>query len=607
MSAEIKPGLNPDQLSAQSEVLLPDAIVRQEMISPLEEEAPPEHCGIVVIIPKEPKKLLDTLYLAGSGVAHRGSDNGVGLLSIGGDKLKLIHAEGTYQQALSASLTSETTLNGNVHVQRLKRESIMAGLDEVSELSAVHVRYGTAGDYSVDNDQPSLEIASDNTEVSVSHNGEYPGAEKIRAKIRGEVSPEASDTILITKLLAQEIGYGAGQGVSLGENWDRAFKKVFEENPGAAAQFTFLRDPKTNYWRAYFSRDMDGIRPMIEGNTAEGDLIFASETVAMDEIGGSVVRSLRAGEITSVDSNGQKNILREGQLVQNSSGILSQKEVERLCVMEKIYFGRPDSLEPNPFTDPSEWRSYGQIRDSIGARLAELYGDQVDLDFVVGVPKSGIPYAEGFSRQSRVPYQGIIIHDLNMRVFMQDQHRSAMRALARSKFKIDKRDILKGARVGVFDDTLIRGTEAPAIINLLKDAGASQVDLFLGYTPYNHTCHLGMSTRNYTELAGHRLGLDPYNPDTQALSKEIGAHKTFFLPPADLIELTSLPGHEFKRPNDPTEITLANDQCGGCIFGNYPVDKDGERQSARSSLTVLDRADFRRFRDPNFPEFVHAK
>ncbi len=569
------------------------------------EETPPEHCGIVLIIPKERKKLLDTLYLAGSGLAHRGSDDGIGMATISDNGLKIIHADGTYQGALAPTVSSETKFNGNVVIETLKRVSIRPDLDQPSHLWILHLRYGTHGDWADNNLQPSLEFATDGTEISISHNGEYPGANKIRANLREEVSENASDTILITKLLRQEIGDGAKIGIPLKENWDRAFQRVYDENPGAASQLTLLRDPKTGYWAAYISRDKDGIRPLIEGVTAEGDKMFASETVAFDVISGSSERSLRAGEIIKIDSRGVRTDVRRGQEEQNPSEIELEPLVNRLCVIENIYFGRPDSLEPNPYRPPSEWRSYGGIRESIGRRLAELY--PLELDFIVGVPRSGLPYAEGYAAQIGDEYRQVIVQDLNMRVFLKDRNREAMRALAKSKFKIDRRDGIEGASLGVFDDTLVRGTESPEFIQALRNAGASEVNLFIGYSPYNHPCHLGMSTRGYQELAGYRHNLDPFKPDTRALAKEIGADRLFYLPPIDLLELTSLPGQELVLPEDPLELFLANNQCGACITGRYPVGKDGQRHSAMSPTVVFDPSRLQRVGQPTEPQFVHVK
>lgn len=503
-----------------------------------ETELVQDKCGVVAYFSPEPRSIIPKALTAAYGVQHRGQ---------GGFGLGFISEEGNFISYRRFGLLSDTFR------QPLKFEEgdTPFSLGDRTNAVIVHTRYGTYGDNEIGNLQPCTAKASSGEKIAVIHNGEFVAIDEMKNSVSKGFKEGDSDTYVYTHLLAE----------TNGENWDEKVVKSLTHFKGAY----FLAILAGG--NLYVARDPDGIRPGVLGRHGDS-WIAASETFGLYKLDAEILREVKRGEILRIDKNGIK-VLREGL---NGPG--------NFCVFEKAYFARPESLLPTFERDddsdyPERWISNALFRERCGQMLAQET-PLPQLDFIVGVPDSGIAFAMGYANSLSKPYRPVIIRDHYdengaFRLFQGEEIDAiSEKVLGKLKLVPDRR-IWDGAIVGFGDDSIVRGNESPKITLEAFELGAKEVHWLVGYPQVRYGCHLGVSMRTENELIAARN-----NGDLVKIAQEIGATSVNYISNSGFIKAGILSG-KIKTPEDLREIFLVNGGCGGCITGLYPVDKFGNR------------------------------
>lgn len=386
-------------------------------------------------------------------------------------------------------------------------------LDRLTGKMAVgHTRYSTTGANTVENCQP-LIVNYKNSRVALAHNGNLVNASLLRHELedKGAVFQTSTDSEVIANLISR---YRL-QFTSIEEVLTETIRTI--QGSFAIVMLT----PK----RLIGIRDPMGIRPLCIGRL-DNSYILASETCALDSVGAKVIRDVEPGEIVLIGENGIESI-RVSDLPR------------RLCVFEHIYFARPDS-----FIDGA---SVYHARLEAGRRLAKEH--PVEADLVIGVPDSGLTAAIGFSRESGIPYgEGFIKNRYVGRSFIQPQQ-SQRELSVRIKLNALRNEV-RGKRLVMIDDSIVRGTTSRNIVQILKDAGATEVHMRISSPPVMYPCHFGIDIPSRSQLiaASHSV---------EEIRNFLGADSLGYLSVGGLVESPkSLPNHGF---------------CTGCFTGTYPM------------------------------------
>ncbi len=377
-----------------------------------------------------------------------------------------------------------------------------------------HTRYSTTGSNRQENVQPLLARGSLG-EVAIAHNGNLTNTLTLRARLRdeGETFESTSDTELIARMLAN----------APGATYADKLRRIMPSLQGAYS-LTILSPTEL-----IAVRDPFGVRPLCIGQI-NGHWVVASETCALDTIGAQYVREVEQGEIVVINGDGEEG-LRSFQ---------GQKSAKRAaCLFEYIYFARPDSMIMN--------RSLYLSRQRMGMQLAEEY--PIEADLVIGVPDSATPAAAGYAAARGLPYaDGLIKNRYIGRTFIQPDQQ--MRALG-VKMKFNALSaVLKGKRVVMIDDSIVRGTTSRPLVQLLREAGAAEVHLGISSPPFRWPCYLGLDVARRDELIAARL------ENVADIGREIGVDSIHYLSLDGLVKAIDLPGDSF---------------CIGCFTGNYPM------------------------------------
>ncbi len=396
-----------------------------------------------------------------------------------------------------------------------------AALDRLTGRAAIgHNRYSTTGENLLANAQP-LTAHILGQPFAVGHNGNLVNAGVLREKLshEGAIFQGSNDTECLMHLLARNAKPSLVEGLV----------KVLPQLEGAYS-FVIL-----NGECLVAARDPLGFRPLVLGsldNTEGGKAyVFASESCAFDLIGAKLEREVLPGEVVWVDADGVHS-RRQPELNQNSS------VVQAKCIFEHVYFARPDSLVFG--------QSVYESRKRMGALLAKEFPTEADL--VVPVPDSGVPAALGYSAESGIPFEfGIIRNHYVGRTFIEP--RQNIRSFG-VKIKLNPQTtVLRGRRVVVVDDSLVRGTTCKKIIQLVRAAGASEVHLRITAPPTVGPCYYGVDTPRRAELiASHKT------PDE--ICEFVGADSLKYLSLNGLFSAVQGPSSEF---------------CSACFGGKYPT------------------------------------
>jgi len=328
-----------------------------------------------------------------------------------------------------------------------------------------HTRYSTTGSPRLGNTQPYILETLDGP-LAIGHNGNLVNAPQLRRQLleRGVGLSTSTDSELIIHLLAGARG-----------TWLQRIRQVMTIAEGAYSLTILTREA------VYGVRDPWGLRPLVLGELDNG-LALASESCAFATIGARAVREIEPGEIATIDKNGY-------EIVQ---GVPAEKAA--FCTFEQIYFARPDSRLGG--------RLVHRVRQALGRQLAREA--PVDADIVVPVPDSGTPHAIGYAQESGIDYsEGLIKSRYIGRTFIQptDQLRKDGVAMKFNPLS----DNLRGQRVVLVDDSIVRGNTSGPLVKLLRDAGASEIHMRVACPPIRYPCFMGVDMASQTELiAAHK-------------------------------------------------------------------------------------------------------
>ncbi|RDD62496.1 amidophosphoribosyltransferase [Ferruginivarius sediminum] len=396
-----------------------------------------------------------------------------------------------------------------------------------------HNRYSTEGDTVLRNVQPlfaDLEFGG----FALAHNGNLTNARKLRRELvhRGSLFQSTTDTEVVIHLMA------TAPANTVIERLIHALRQI----EGAYSFVAMTSDQIIGV------RDPLGVRPLVLGKLGDS-YILASETCALDIVGADFIRDVGAGEVVVIDDNGLRS-LRPFPPCQ-----------QRFCIFEHIYFARPDSIV--------EGTSVYEARKRIGAELARE--SHVDADMVVPVPDSGVPAALGYANQANIPFElGIIRNHYVGRTFIEPS--DSIRHLGVKLKHNANRAYLRGKRVVLVDDSIVRGTTSAKIVNMVRQAGAAEVHMRIAAPPTRHPCFYGIDTPSEAELLASQY-------DVAGMAERIGCDSLAFVSFDGMYRAMGEPGRNAAEPQF----------CDACFTGDYPirlVDQE-DRENCRQQLSLL--------------------
>jgi len=409
-----------------------------------------EKCGVIAAwnIPEA----AHITYLGLFALQHRGQE-GAGIIVDDGQKMNGVRGQGLVNQVFPKG--SLTELKGDYAIG--------------------HVRYSTAGGSVARNLQP-LWVESLNFEISIAHNGNLTNATTLRRQLEseGSVFQTSSDTEVILHLISKSKG-----------SFEERLKTALTAVEGAYSLTIMVRENQKT--RVFAVKDPYGFRPLVVGSLGSG-FFAASESCAFDLVGAQVLRELAPGEVIEFSSEGM------------NSWFLPKKVKPAPCVFEWMYFSRPDSIV---FGD-----SVYEVRKRLGKLLAQKdMNDGFRPDLVMGVPDSGIPAAIGYAQESGVPFElGLIRNHYIGRTFI-EPHQSIRDFGVKIK-QNPLKESLRGKRVVVVDDSIVRGTTSKKINQILKDAGVSEIHMRISAPPTVSPCYYGIDTPQESELIGANKSIE---------------------------------------------------------------------------------------------------
>ncbi|KRV48454.1 amidophosphoribosyltransferase [Wenjunlia vitaminophila] len=461
------------------------------------EKGPKDACGVFgVWAPGE--EVAKLTYFGLYALQHRGQES-AGIAVSNGSQILVFKDMGLVSQVFDE--TALSSLSGH--------------------LAIGHTRYSTTGASVWENAQPTFR-ASDNGSIALGHNGNLVNtaelAELVAALPRRQGRPSqaaaTNDTDLITALLAGQYDQD-GAPLSLEE----AAARVLPQVKGAFS-LVFM-DEHT----LYAARDPQGIRPLVLGRLERG-WVVASETAALDIVGASFIREIEPGELVAVDANG----LRATRFAEARP---------KGCVFEYVYLARPD-------TDIAG-RNVHLSRVEMGRRLAKEA--PVEADLVIPTPESGTPAAVGYAEASGIPYgAGLVKNSYVGRTFIQPSQ--TIRQLG-IRLKLNPlKEVIRGKRLVVVDDSIVRGNTQRALVRMLREAGAAEVHIRISSPPIKWPCFFGIDFATRAELIANGLTVEE-------IGTSLGADSLAYISIDSMIEATTI-----AKPN----------LCRACFDGEYPME-----------------------------------
>ena len=467
-----------------------------------------EECGVFGIYNHPDAAALTALGL--HALQHRGQE-AAGIVSFDGQQ---------FNSERRLGLVSENFTKANI-IDRLEGRAAIG-----------HVRYSTTGDTILRNVQPLFaDLAGGG--FACAHNGNLTNALTLRNELvkRGAIFQSTSDTETILQLVARS---------KRRQTVDRLIDALFQIQ--GAYSLVVLTNKKL-----IGARDPLGIRPLVLGDL-DGSPVLASETCALDIIGARFVREIENGEIVVITENGISSVKP------------FPKIAPRPCIFEYIYFSRPDSI--------LDGRSIYDCRKNFGRVLAEESG--VDADVVIPVPDSGVPAALGYAEKSNIPFElGIIRNHYVGRTFIEPTQ--AVRQLGVKRKHNPNKAHVAGKRVVLIDDSIVRGTTSVKIVEMMREAGATEVHMRIASPPITHPDFYGIDTPDKEQLlaANHEL---------EEMRTYIGADSLAFLTVDGVYRAM---GHMQGRNPDQPQYT------DHCFTGDYPTplaDQSGNEKVQQLSL-----------------------
>lgn len=395
-----------------------------------------------------------------------------------------------------------------------------------------HVRYSTSGSTNIINAQPMM-VNCSRGQIAIAHNGNIVNAAALREELeaKGSIFQTTVDSEIILHLLAQP--NNGNSPLAKLRNIQGAFSLV-------------IMDEK----RIIGIRDPFGFRPLSLGKV-DGAYVLSSETCAFDLIHAEFIRDIEPGEIVIIDETGVR------------SEHPFKSEEKAFCIFEYVYFARPDSIIHNV--------NVSKARIAMGRELARLHPAEADV--VIPVPDSGNYAAMGFAEELGIPYDHAFVRNHYIgRTFLQPSQ--LIRDFnVRVKLNLIK-EAVRGKRVVVVDDSIVRGTTARARVVNLREAGAKEVHMRISCPPHHHPCHYGIDFPDPSKLIANQCTLDE-------IKDYLGADSIGYLDIPSMVRATGKPLNEF---------------CLACFNGKYPIKVDPEldkfsmeRKSKRSSPLISDQ------------------
>jgi len=388
------------------------------------------------------------------------------------------------------------------------KENILESLKGDKAIS--HTRYSTTGSSLLKNAQPFV-VEYLNGSIAVAHNGNIVNALMIREELEknGSIFQSTMDTEVIVHLLAQSRN-------------DFILDKMIDALSRVKGAYSLLFLTEDSL---IVARDPHGFRPLVIGNL-KGSHIFASETCALDLIEAEFVREVEPGELIVINNQGL------------SSYKPFKKESSTFCIFEFVYFSRPDSNIMG--------RSVYEVRKNLGRELFKEH--PVDADVVIPIPDSGVPAAIGFSIESGIPFETALIRNHYIgRTFIEPK--DSIRHFG-VKIKLNPvKEAIRGKRVVIIDDSIVRGTTIRKIINMIRQCDPREVHVRISSPPTTHSCFYGIDTPD-------RMKLIAATHNVEEIREFLGSDSLEYLSVEGLHRGVGSRGENF---------------CDACFTGNYPV------------------------------------
>jgi len=443
-----------------------------------------EECGVAGIIGHQESSYL--IYLCLYALQHRGQE-GCGIVTLSGNDFYSKRSHGLVSESFQSQDFS--TLPGDQAVG--------------------HVRYSTQGGSSLNNIQP-FSFNSSLGKMAIAHNGNLTNAsaQKKELEASGSIFSSSVDSEIFMHLLAK----------ATGDDFVSRMKHVVDVVDGAYSLVVMAENA------LYGVRDPFGFRPLVIGKKGDA-YILVSESCALDLIEAEYVRDVEPGEVV---------ILRPGQEIE--SHFIGPKKQKSFCAFEPIYFARPDSKVHD--------EDIYSLRRRMGEELAKEFA--VEADTVFAVPDSGVPMAIGYGAKLNIPVElGLVRNHYVGRTFIQPDQEIRDFGV---RLKLNPvSSVIKGKKIVVVDDSLVRGTTAKKIVRLLRQAGASEIHLRIGSPPITHSCFYGVDTPSREKLLAAQK-------KTQEIKEQLEVDSLAFL------------------SVDGLKSALSSEQgyCLACFTGNYP-------------------------------------
>lgn len=454
-----------------------------------------EECGLFGVYSKANEDVAALSYYALYALQHRGQE-GCGI-ALNDDGVITVHKD--------SGLVRDVFPPGSLP------------LGSGSSMAIAHARYGTTGNDPRTNVQP-LVITHRKGRMALAHNGNLTNDAELRdsLEMNGSIFHTTSDTEVIAYIITKN-------RLSC-TSIEQAIEKTMEEIAGA---YSLLVMSST---KLIAVRDPWGFRPLCMGSLNDG-YVFASESCALDAVGATFLRDLEPGEIVVIDS---KSVSQTGPV---SIKTHCKKEKSSLCVFELIYFARPDSIVDSIHIHSARLRA--------GAFLALEHPAQADV--VIGVPDSGLDAAIGYARQSGIPYGlGFIKNKYIGRTFIQPSQRDREDTV---RIKLNPVvSTVKGKRVVLIDDSIVRGTTSKRIVRLLRDAGAKEIHFRSSAPKFLYPCYFGTDIDSSTDLFAYKY-------DDEQMREQLDVDSLGFLSSENVTKLADHPCIGF---------------CTACFTGKYP-------------------------------------
>lgn len=456
-----------------------------------------DKCGVFGIYNKE-RDVARITYYALYGLQHRGQES-AGIAVSNGKRFKLRRGMGLVRDVFKTEK----------HIERLGKGIIAVG----------HNRYSTTGSSSIYNAQPFL-LEKDGRQIVIVHNGNLLNSLELKEKIKEIKLTSTTDTEIVAALLLE----------SKKDNWEERFDDVLPLLRGSYSFVIATRD------LLFGIRDPFGVRPLMLGKLNSG-WVLSSEDCIFPGIGVKPIREIKAGEAVIIDKNGPKTFFKQKSLGQAS------------CIFEYIYFARPDSAFNKV--------SIGKVRERCGEILANE--SSVKADMVMAVPDSGTAAAIGFANKSGIPFgEGVIQNRYIGRTFIQPDPR--MRELG-VKIKFGPiRVNLKGKRVIVVDDSIVRGTTLRDFVTLLRNYGAKKVHMRIASPPITNSCFYGIDTPTKEELIASQYK-EGQSVNLKKICKFLGSDSLAYISLTGLLKATGL------KNLNPQKAPF----CTACFTGKYKI------------------------------------